>query len=146
MRLDEIAKNDKELDEILPAIGAAVGGIARGAMAAGGAMARGAAGAAKTVAKTVTDPRKMANIAGKTLGTAINLTNKIDQASPSSLKRAGQNMIKSADDPEFGSEEEVAAAQQDPAKKAQMKRDMQQALRDKEEQIRNIRTKMRDLG
>ncbi|MDA7834199.1 hypothetical protein N9A25_00190 [bacterium] len=142
MRLDEIAKNDKELDEVLPAIGAAAGGIARGVAKVPGAIKQGV----KTVAKTVTDPKKMANLAGQTLGKAIDITNKIDQASTSSLRRTGQDMVNSADNPEFGSEEEVAAAQQDPAKKAQMKRDMQQALRDKEEQIRNIRTKMRDLG
>ena len=49
-------------------------------------------------------------------------------------------------DPDFGNDENMAAAMADPAKKAQMKRDMQQALRDKEEQLRTIRDKMRELN
>jgi len=134
MRLDEIAKDDKELDEIVGALGA----VARGAAAGAKAVGRG-------VKTAVTNPkaaaRTVANVAGQTLGKAMNATNKLDQLSTGSMARTGQDMM---DNP--GSDEEVAAAQQDPAKKAQLKRDMQQALRDKEEQIRAIRQKMRDLS
>lgn len=143
MRLDEIAKDDKELDEIVGALGAVARGAAAGAKAVG-----------QGVKTAVTNPKaaakNVANVAGQTLGHAMNAVNKLDQLSTGSMARTGQGMAKGANaqygDPDFGNDENIAAAQQDPAKKAQLKRDMQQALRDKEEQIRAIRQKMRDLS
>ena len=42
MRLKDLKENDKQLDEFLPAVGAAVGGIARGAAAVGSTALKGA--------------------------------------------------------------------------------------------------------
>jgi hypothetical protein len=42
MRLTDLKENDKQLDEFLPAVGAAVGGIARGAAAVGSTALKGA--------------------------------------------------------------------------------------------------------
>lgn len=41
MKLSDLKENDQQLDELLPAIGQAVGGIARGAAAVGGKIAQG---------------------------------------------------------------------------------------------------------
>lgn len=58
MKLSDLKENDEQLDEILPAIGAAVGGIARGAAAVGGAALRGGAALAKGVGSAVTQGAK----------------------------------------------------------------------------------------
>jgi hypothetical protein len=51
MKLSDLKENDKQLDEILPAIGAAVGGIARGAATVGSAAVKGAQAVGGAVAK-----------------------------------------------------------------------------------------------
>ena len=53
MRLTDLKENDEQLDEFLPAIGAAVGGIARGAAAVGGAALKGAQAVGGAVAKGI---------------------------------------------------------------------------------------------
>ena len=148
MKLEEFAKDDKELDEVLPAIGK----IANKAVKRAGVGAGQAAMAVGRGVKNISDRTgitKVANVAGQALGKAIDLTNKVDNLSTGSMARAGQKMgganAKYGDD-DFGNDANMAAAAEDPAKKAQMKRDMQQALKDKEEQIRAIRDKMRQLG
>ena len=78
MRLDEIAGNDRQLDEILPTIGAAVGGIARGAATVGNAALKGGAALAKNVGSAVSQGAKAvgnvvskgANVAGQ-IGKAV---------------------------------------------------------------------------
>jgi hypothetical protein len=148
MKLEEFAKDDKELDEVLPAIGKIAGSAAKKAGATAGQTAMAVGRGVKNISDR-TGITKVANVAGQALGKAIDLTNKVDNLSTSSMARSGQK-IGGANakygDADFGNDDQVAAAQQDPAKKAQLKRDMQQALRDKEEQIRAIRDKMRELG
>jgi cell shape-determining protein MreC len=51
MKLSELKENDSQLDEILPAVGAAVGGIARGAAAIGSTAAKGVQTVGSAVAK-----------------------------------------------------------------------------------------------
>jgi hypothetical protein len=101
MRLNEIASNDKQLDEILPilpALGAVAGGVARGAAMAGGAalravpaIARGVGSAVSQGAKAVSNVAsqgakavgnvvsKGANVAGQ-IGRAANVAGQIGRA------------------------------------------------------------------
>ena len=152
MRLDEIAKNDKELDEVLPAIAAAARGVGAVAGAAGRGIGAGARAVGRGVKTAVTDPKAAAkatgNFAGQALGHAMRATDAVANLTPGGVAAAGRKMGADAKygDPDFGNDENMAAAMADPAKKAQMKRDMQQALRDKEEQLRTIRDKMRELN
>jgi len=53
MRLSDLKEHDEQLDEILPVIGAAVGGIARGAAAVGSAALKGGAALARGVGSAV---------------------------------------------------------------------------------------------
>ena len=145
MRLDEIAKNDKELDEVLPAIAAAARGVGAVAGAAGRGIGAGARAVGRGVKTAVTDPKAAAkatgNFAGQALGHAMRATNAVANLTPGSAsdagrKLAGVNNTKAKKDGE----------EMDPAEKAQMKRDMQQALRDKEQEIRDLRDQMRELS
>jgi hypothetical protein len=60
MRLSELNESDKQLDELLPALGAVAGGIARGAATLGGAALRGGAALAKGVGSAVSQGAKAA--------------------------------------------------------------------------------------
>ena len=69
MRLNEIASNDKQLDEILPilpALGAVAGGVARGAAMAGGAALRAVPAIARGVGSAVSQGAKaVSNVASQ---------------------------------------------------------------------------------
>ena len=69
MKLQDLREHDQQLDEILPAIGAAVGGAVRGA----GTLAKGVGSAVSQGAKAVGNVvSKGANVAGQ-IGRAANL-------------------------------------------------------------------------
>ena len=68
MRLSEItsAKEQQQLDEILPALGAVAGGVVRGAAALGNAAVRGGAALAKGVGSAVSQGAKaVSNVASQ---------------------------------------------------------------------------------
>jgi hypothetical protein len=53
MKLSDLKEHDDQLDEVLPAVGAAVGGMARGAAVVGSTAAKAIGGAVKSVAGQV---------------------------------------------------------------------------------------------
>jgi hypothetical protein len=64
MRLTDLKENDKQLDEFLPAVGAAVGGIARGAAAVGSAALKGAQAVGGGLAKGAQAAGQASGLAG----------------------------------------------------------------------------------
>tara|TARA_R110000868_G_scaffold165959_1_gene399641 strand:+ start:4256 stop:4717 length:462 start_codon:yes stop_codon:yes gene_type:complete len=95
MRLNEFRTDEEQLDEILPLIGAAVGGLARAGVAAAGGVARAAGGVAKGVGKAVAGG--VAKGVGSAIGAATPPAKSVagaEKQEPEAIERAKDQMIK----------------------------------------------------
>ena len=106
MRLNEFRTDEEQLDEILPLIGAALGGLARAGVAAGGLAARAGVAAAGGVARAAGGVAKgvgkaVASGVAKGVGSAIGATTApsksvagAEKQEPEAIARAKDQMIK----------------------------------------------------
>ena len=120
MRLNEItsAKEQQQLDEILPVLGAVAGGVARGAAALGGAALKGGAALAKGVGSVA-----------KTVGGAVSQGAKaIGQAATSAVGMGG------AEDPAAQAQQVIAA-----------KNEVQDQIKQKQQELQALQQQLTQI-
>lgn len=126
MRLTDLKENDKQLDEILPALAAGAGIAARGAAALGGAALRGGTALAKGVGSAVSQGAKaVGNIASqgvKAVGQA---------AQASGLAGGGMDPAQAA-----------AAAKE----RQDQKKQVQDAIKAKQQELADLQKQLTQLG
>lgn len=126
MRLSDLKENDKQLDEILPALAAGAGMAARGAVAGAGAALRGGAALAKGVGNAVSQGVKaIGNVASK----GVNVVGQAAQASG----MAGGGM-----DPA-----QAAAAKKE---RDDQKKQVQDAIKAKQQELADLQKQLTQLG
>ncbi len=129
MRLKDLKENDQQLDEILPVLGAVAAGVGRVAAGAGQAAVRGAQAAGGAVVRGVS---RLGQAVGKGLQTAAQKT----------TQAAGQ-----------AAQAGLAGGQMDPAQAAQAKKDhdeqkkqIQDAIKEKQAEISDLQKQLAQLG
>lgn len=129
MRLSDLKENDKQLDEILPAIGAVAGGIARGAASLGGAVSRGGAALAKGAGSAV---RAGTQQIGKIAAQGSNLAGQVGRAANlGGLEGGGMDPAQAA----------AAAKEQQ-----EQKKQVQDQIKQTETQLADLRKQLASLG
>ena len=125
MRLSDLKENDKQLDEILPVVGAVAGGIARGAAALGGAALRGGAALAKG--------------AGSAIRAGTQQIGKI-AAQSGAVQGAGELMGLT------GGGMDPAQAAQAAKEQQEQKKQVQDQIKQTEQQLADLRKQLAGLG
>lgn len=120
MKLSDLKENDRQLDEILPALAAAGGALARGAAAVGGAALRGGAALAKGVGSAV----------GKGIGAVGQVAQTAGQ-SVGGLASGGMDPMQAA----------MAKKERDDQKK-----EIQDQIKTKQAELQDLQKKLAQLG